>query len=116
MTVLWNGRGCAGGMIRGGYTALMGGVEMGCCAPISTFRSIRATTLGFRYVLYFIRAISMGPLHDRCGRCGELRTVEQVGAPPRHGRTERREARSEARSLLQRGARTSLCTCKQNST
>ena len=25
MTVLWNGRGCAGGMFRGGYAALMGG-------------------------------------------------------------------------------------------
>ena len=80
---------------------------MGCCAPISTFRSIRATNLGFSNILYFTRAISMRPSGRRCGRCGELRTVEQVRAPPRHGRTERRETRSEARSLLERGARTS---------
>ena len=53
---------------------------MGCCVPISTFPHTRAMNLGFRDILYFIRAISMGPLHDRCGRCGELRTVEQVRA------------------------------------
>ena len=35
MTVLWNGRGCAGhgGMIRGGYTALMGGSRWGAVHP-----------------------------------------------------------------------------------
>ena len=100
MTVLGYGRRCAFGMFRGAIYTPRWGVEMGSSAPISTFPRARATNLGFRYVLYFIRAISMGPLHDRCGRCGELRTVEQAGAPPRHGRTERRQARSEARSLL----------------
>ena len=32
MTVLWNGRG-NGGMIRGGYTALMGGSRWGAVRP-----------------------------------------------------------------------------------
>ena len=101
-------------MVGGVLSACLGvlyiprwGVEMGCYAPISTFPRARATNLGFRDILYFIKAISMDPLHRRCGRCGELRTAKQVGAPLRHGKTERCETRSEARSLLECGARTS---------
>ena len=54
-----------------------------------------------------IMAISLGPLHRRCGRCGELGTAEQVRAPLRHSRTLRSETHSEPRSLLERGAGTS---------
>ena len=115
MTVLGYGRRCARGMIRGAIHPEMGRRDGVLCAHLD-FPKHRATNLGFSNILYFIRAISMRPSGRRYGHCGELRTAEQVGAPPRHGRTERREARSEARSLLGRGARTSLCTCKQNST
>ena len=68
------------GAFWGGLYTPRWGVEMGCCAPISTFRGIRATTLGFSNILYFTRPISMRPSGRRCGRCGELRTVEQVRA------------------------------------
>ena len=104
-----------GGIFRGAIHPEMGRRD-GVLRAMATFRGIRATTLGFSNILYFTRPISMRPSGRRCGRCGELRTAEQVRAPPRHGRTERRETRSEARSLLQRGARTSLCTCEQNLT
>jgi hypothetical protein len=96
-----------GGIFRGAIHPEMGR-RNGVLRAISTFRGIRATTLGFSNILYFTRPISMRPSGRRCGRCGELRTVEQVRAPPRHGRTERRETRSEARSLLECGARTSV--------
>ena len=115
MRVVGYGRGYAFDMFGGAIHPEMGR-RNGVLRTISTFRGIRATTLGFSNILYFTRPISMRPSGRRCGRCGELRTVEQVRAPPRHGRTERRETRSEARSLLQHRARTSLCTCKQNST
>ena len=114
MRVVRYGRGYAGGILGGAIHPEMGRRDGVLCAHLD-FRTVRATNLGFSNILYFIRAIYMRPSGRRCGRCGEFRTVEQVRAPPRHGRTERRETRSEARSLLERGARTSLCTCEQNS-
>ena len=66
------------GAFLGGLYSADGGVEMGCCAPISTFRTVLRTSPYFSYINILDSRMSVRPLHPPGSSSFDFGTAVQV--------------------------------------